>query len=101
VLSRRECVVQFGLGSTALLTSSAFAQGAMLADSDQQTIVLGYKSEATKTDKTKFPKYAQGQYCGTCALFQGKTGDKAGACPLYAGKKFSINGWCGGNAKKA
>jgi hypothetical protein len=99
--NRREFIVQFCLGSTALLTSRAFAQGAVLADSDPQAVALGYKSDGTKTDKAKFPKYAAGQHCGTCALFQGKAGDKAGPCPLYPGKQVSINGWCSGYAKKA
>jgi hypothetical protein len=99
--NRREFIVQFCVGTSALLANQAFAQGAMLTDSDPQAVALGYKSDGTKTDKTKFPKYTAAQHCSTCALFQGKAGDKAGPCPLYAGKQVSANGWCSAYAKKA
>ncbi len=97
--NRREFIVQFGLGSSALLASQAFAQ-AMVADADPQAAALGYHADGSKTDKSKFPKYAADQHCGTCALFQGKAGDKSGGCPLFAGKQVSANGWCSAYAKK-
>ena len=99
--NRREFIVQFGLGTSALLASQAFAQGAMVADADPQAVALGYHADAGKTDKAKFPKYAAGQKCAGCALFQGKAGDKAGACPLFAGKQVSASGWCSAFAPKA
>ncbi len=99
--NRREFIVQLGLGSSVLAAGSVMAQGAMVAESDPQATALGYKSDATKADKTKFPKYAAGQHCGACALFQGKAGDKAGGCPLFAGKQVSANGWCSAFAQKA
>jgi hypothetical protein len=98
--NRREFIVQFGLGSSALLATQAFAQGAMVADSDPQASALGYHGDGTKTDKSKFPKYAADQHCGTCALYQGKAADKSGACPLFAGKQVSVSGWCSAYAKK-
>jgi hypothetical protein len=99
--NRREFIVQVSLGGTALMASSAFAQAAMVADTDPQATALGYHTDATKTDKTKYPKYAADQKCGSCALFQGKAGDKAGPCPLFAGKQVSAGGWCSAYAKKA
>lgn len=96
--NRREFIVQFSLGSAALLASQAHAQGAMVADADPQATALGYKSDATKV---KNAKYAAGQQCSSCALFQGKAGDKAGGCPLFAGKQVSAGGWCTAYAKKA
>ena len=99
--NRREFIVQFSLGTSALLASQAFAADAMVADTDPQAAALGYKADGTKTDKVKFPKYAADQKCAGCALFQGKAGDKAGACPLFAGKQVSANGWCSAYAKKA
>ena len=98
--NRREFIVQFSLGTSALLASQAFAQGAMVADADPQAAALGYKADGTKTDKAKFPKYAAGQQCSSCALFQGKAGDKSGPCPLFAGKQVSSAGWCSAYAKK-
>jgi hypothetical protein len=97
---RREFIVQISAGVGALASGAVFAQGAMVPDSDPQAVALGYKSDGTKTDKTKFPKYAASQNCGSCALFQGKAGDKAGACPLFAGKQVSAGGWCSAYAKK-
>jgi hypothetical protein len=52
-------------------------------------------------DKAKFPKFAAGQNCGSCALYQGKAGDAAGGCPLFAGKQVSSKSWCSAYAKKA
>ena len=98
--NRREFIVQFGLGSSALLATQAFAQAPMVADSDAQAASLGYHSDATKTDKVKYPKYAAGQSCSGCALFHGKAGDKSGVCPLFAGKQVSSSGWCSAFAKK-
>jgi len=78
-------------------------QGAasMVAESDPQANSLGYKADATKVDKTKQPKYAAGQVCTNCALFQGKASDAAGGCPLFAGKQVAGKGWCSAYAKKA
>ena len=99
--NRRQFMVQCGVGGSAVLASRAFAQAALVADSDPQAAALGFHSDGTKTDKTKFPKYAAGQQCGNCMLFQGKAGDKAGVCPLFAGKQVSASGWCSAYNKKA
>ena len=81
-------------------TVSARAQ-VMLAETDQQASALGYKADATKVDKTKQPKYAAGQLCSNCALYQGPAGSAAGPCPLFAGKQVAGKGWCSAYAKKA
>jgi hypothetical protein len=99
--NRREFIVQVSLGGSALLAGSTVFAQAMVADADPQAVALGYKSDGTKTDKTKFPKYAADQKCSSCALFQGKAGDKAGGCPLFAGKQVAATGWCSAYAKKA
>lgn len=99
--SRREFIVQLGLGGAALASGHSLAQGAMVAESDAQAAALGYKADATKADKVKFPKYAAGQLCGNCSLYQGKPGDAAGGCPLFAGKQVSANGWCSAWSKKS
>jgi hypothetical protein len=99
--NRREFIVQFSVGASALAGAKAFAAAPMVAEADAQASALGYKADATKTDKTKFPKYAAGQTCGNCALFQGKPSDAAGNCPLFAGKQVAGKGWCSAWAKKA
>ena len=99
--NRREFVVQLGVGASALVSGAVFAAAPMVAEADANAASLGYKADATKVDKTKFPKYAAGQQCSSCALFQGKAGDAAGGCPLFAGKQVAATAWCSAYAKKA
>jgi len=74
---------------------------AMLDEKDPQAVALGYVADAKRVDTKKFPKFAAGQLCTNCALFQGKPTDKAGGCPLFAGKQVAGPGWCSAWAKKA
>lgn len=99
--NRREFIVQCSFAVGTLTVGSAFAQGTMLDEKDPQAVALAYKADGTKTDKTKFPKYAATQNCSNCALYQGKAADKAGGCPLFAGKQVAGKGWCSAWAKKA
>ena len=77
----------------------ACAQAAV-DEKDPQATALGYITDAAKADTKRFPKYAAGQMCGTCALYQGKPADAAGPCPLFAGKQVVSKGWCSAWAKK-
>ena len=80
----------------------ARAQATPLVDPKDPTAQsLGYVADATKADKAKFPKYAAGQNCAGCALYQGKAGAASGPCPLYAGKAVEAKGWCSAWVKKA
>jgi High potential iron-sulfur protein len=99
--NRREFIIQCSFATGALATTSVFAQGAMVDEKDAQAAALAYKADGTKTDKVKFPKYADTQNCSNCALYQGKAADKAGACPLFASKQVAAKGWCSAWAKKA
>ena len=72
----------------------------MVGDSDAAAMALGYMSDATKTNKKKYPAYAAGQRCGTCILFEGKASDAAGQCPLFPAKRVAAAGWCSSWAKK-
>ena len=62
---------------------------------------LGYKNDATKVDKAKFPKYTAGQDCANCQLFQGKPGEEWGPCPIFGGQLVHSKGWCSAYIKKA
>jgi hypothetical protein len=64
-------------------------------------VALGYVADAKRVDTKKFPKFAAGQDCTNCALYQGKATDKAAGCPLFAGKQVAGAGWCSAWAKKA
>lgn len=99
--NRREFVIQLSLGGSAMLAVPAFAQGAMVAETDATATALGYKADTTKVDAAKFPKHAAAQLCSNCALYQGKPADAAGGCPLFAGKQVAGKGWCSAWAKKA
>ncbi len=72
----------------------------MVAETDPQPMALGYKADATKVNKSKQPKYATGQVCNNCALYQGSPGSAAGGCPLFSGKQVAGKGWCNAWAKK-
>jgi hypothetical protein len=79
----------------------ARAQAAPLVDpKDPQAQALGYTPDATKADKAKYPKYAPGQDCAGCALYQGKAGAASGPCPLYGGKSVLAKAWCSAWVKR-
>ncbi|MEO6279272.1 high-potential iron-sulfur protein [Roseateles sp.] len=87
---------------TALATFAA--QSAFAADvdpKDPQAAALGYVTDATKADKAKFPKYAAGQLCSNCQLYQGKPGEASGPCALFGVKSVAAKGWCSAYVKKA
>jgi len=98
--SRRSFIQIVPITGVALL-ASRFALAADLDPKDAQAAALGYVVDATKVDKAKYPKYAAGQTCATCQLYQGKAGDASGGCPLFAGKTVAAKGWCSAWAKKA
>jgi High potential iron-sulfur protein len=101
-ITRRTFIVQSVVTGTALAsTRYVQAQGALVVETEPQAVSLNYKADAAKVDKAKFPKFAAGQNCAQCILYQGKPGDAAGACPLFAGRQVAAKGWCMTWAKKA
>jgi len=90
-----------GCASSLALARSAQAQAPLVVETDAQAMGLGYKADATKVDKAKFPKYAAGQVCTNCALYQGKATDAYAGCPLFGTKQVAGPGWCSAWAKKA
>jgi hypothetical protein len=97
--SRRVFMISLAASGAALATG-ARAQS-MVDEKDAQAAALAYVADATRTDAKKYPKYAAGQNCTNCALYQGKSTDKAGGCPLFPGKQVLGAGWCSAWAKKA
>ncbi len=104
--SRRSFLRQLAItaGTPALLCSQAFGQDKPalipLTETDPMGAALGYKEDATQVDASKYPQYKAGQICETCALYQGKPGDKVGACTIFAGKSVTAAGWCATFAPK-
>jgi High potential iron-sulfur protein len=72
----------------------------MLTESDPTAVSLGYKANAATVDKTKFPRYAAGQSCTGCVLYQGIAGQPSGPCAVFVGKAVAAEGWCSSYAKK-
>jgi hypothetical protein len=97
---RRIFMLQTLVGCTAIGIAMQSKAQAPVAENDAQAAALGYKADATKVDKAKQPKYAAGQACASCALYQGAAGAAGGACPLFAGKQVAAKGWCSAWAKK-
>ena len=87
--------------SASLLTLATTARAAELAETDPMAVSLGYKADASKVDKAKYPAYVAGSHCGTCQLFQGKPGAPEGPCPIFSGKDVKVTGWCSAYSKKA
>ena len=99
--NRRVFMMQVATAAGAALVASEAMAQPMVAENDPQAAGLGYKADASKVDKAKFPKFAAGQACSSCALYQGKAGSASGACGLFAGKQVAAKGWCSAYAKKA
>lgn len=98
--TRRSFVIQTALAGSTLWLATASQAQTMVAETDPQASALNYKADASKVDKAKQPKYAAGQICGNCALYQGAAGSAAGGCPLFAGKQVAAKAWCSAYAKK-
>jgi hypothetical protein len=99
--SRRSFLQILPLSGVFLGAQVSFAQTAMLDEKDPQAVALGFVSEAARADKTKYPKFAPGQACSSCALYQGKPSEASGPCTLFAGKQVPAKAWCSAYAKKA
>ena len=85
-------------GVTLAVVSRAQAK---LDEKDLQAVALGYVDDASRADVKKFPKYAAGQACSNCSLYQGVAGEATGNCALFPGKQVNAKGWCSAWAKKA
>ena len=99
--SRRQFIILSAAGACTLALNGKVQAQAMVSETDPQAAALGYKADDSKVDKAKYPKYAAGQECDNCALFQGKAGDATGGCSLFGAKKVAGKGWCSAYAKKA
>lgn len=69
------------------------AEAVRVDENGPQAMGVGYRHDATSIDAASQPRYAAGQQCSNCALYQG--GDAAwGGCPLFAGQQVKATGWC-------
>ncbi|MFP3566530.1 high-potential iron-sulfur protein [Paraburkholderia sp. SIMBA_030] len=98
---RRFMIFAASLASSALFNQESRADAPVLSESDPTAQGLGYKTDAARVDKAKFPKYQAGQTCANCQFFQGKSGDMTGPCTTFGGKLVNAKGWCSAYVKKA
>lgn len=101
--TRRRFIAIVPAAGTALLATRAVqAQATAAVDpKDPQATALGYVTDTTKADKTKFPKHTPDQHCGNCQLFQGAATAEKAPCTLFQGKQVLNKAWCSAWTKKA
>ncbi len=103
--TRRTFFIQ-ALSSAGALSAFALAKSInaqtpeMVAETDPTAVALGYKADASKVDKQKYPNYSAAQSCSGCALFQGKASDAAASCAAFGNKRVAGKGWCSAWTKK-
>ena len=99
--TRRKFIQIVPVAGAALLAGREVLAQAKLDPKDAQAAALGYVEDASKVDKAKQPKYAAGQACANCQLYQGKPADAYAGCALFPGKQVAGKGWCSAYVKKA
>jgi hypothetical protein len=85
----------------AVAARTASAQAARLEESDPAAVALGYKHDANKVDKAKFPTFAAGRNCDNCQLFAAKASGEWAPCGAVGNRLVNANGWCAAWVKKA
>lgn len=100
--TRRSFMMKVAVTGASLAVVQRSAQAAAPVDeADPQAKSLGYRKDTTKVDAKAYPKHTNEQKCASCQLYQGKSGDAAGACGIFAGKEVAAGGWCSAWMKKA
>jgi hypothetical protein len=100
--SRRQFILTAVPAALAVSASTrAVAQPAKADESEPLAVAVGFRTDASRVDTAKFPKYVKGQSCSGCMLYQGKAGDASGPCLYFGGKLVNPNGWCSSFVKKA
>ena len=93
--SRRSfLILGAGIGSSLALSGVAFGEDTKLSETDPAAQKLGYRVDAAKVDKTRFPNFVAGQDCSNCSLYQGNAGEPYGGCVLFGSKQVAAHGWC-------
>ncbi|AXF25166.1 High potential iron-sulfur protein [Burkholderia pyrrocinia] len=101
--SRRRFIAATTVLASALALGrrAAAADASAVQESDANAQALGYKTDASRVDHAKFPKFQAGEACANCQFFQGKTGVAMAPCAIFSGKQVNAKGWCSAYSKKA
>ncbi len=89
--------------STQAGSQEASGGGAMprLSEDDPQAKSLAYVHNAEDVIASDQLRYASGQECSNCQLYQGTANDEWAGCPLFAGKLVKGTGWCTAYVRRA
>ena len=84
------------LPATPADASAAAVELVRVDENDATAKALGYRHAAQDVDASKYPRYAAGQLCLNCSLYQPDAGADAGwgGCSIFPGKLVNANGWC-------
>ncbi|WP_425497755.1 high-potential iron-sulfur protein [Paraburkholderia ultramafica] len=77
-----------------MAAGTARAAPAQLQESDPAAQALGYRTDASRVDHAKYPRYSGNQRCANCQFYQGKPTDANALCALFGAKQVSGAGWC-------
>ena len=88
-------------GAGAGLGVTARAQPTKVDEKEPQAVALAYVDDAAKAAARKHPKYAPGQVCSNCALYQAQGAEATGPCALFGGRLVAAKGWCSAWVKRA
>lgn len=83
-----------GAAALAITGRSAWAAPTQLQESDPAAQALGYKTDAARVDRTKYPHFSDSQRCANCQFYQGKPADANALCALFGAKQVNGAGWC-------
>ncbi|MCB2003260.1 MAG: high-potential iron-sulfur protein, partial [Rhodoferax sp.] len=72
ISNRRVFLIHSASASAALAFAGQAQAQEMVDEKNPQAAALGYVADAKRVDTKKYPKYAAGQVCTNCSLFQGK-----------------------------
>lgn len=81
-------------GKPAMTDPAAPADLPRLEPDNPQARALGYTHDASEVDAAAYPRYAAGQACENCALFQGQPGEEWAGCSIFVGRAVNAKGWC-------
>ncbi|MBR8066094.1 high-potential iron-sulfur protein [Burkholderia ambifaria] len=101
--SRRRFITATTVLASALAVGrrAAAADAVAVQESDANAQALGYKTDASRVDRKKFPKFQPGEACANCQFYQGKADAAMAPCAIFGGKQVNAKGWCSAYAKKA
>jgi hypothetical protein len=112
LMSRREALKSFALGTGSLLAMAATARADTakagsnadlphLTPADPVAVALSYHESAKTVEAAKFPNYKPDQQCSNCLQLTGNAGDAWRPCNLFPGTLVNAGGWCKVYVKKA